>query len=170
MPLDRANFVFGAITVVAGALGTIIGGALGDRARTKDWGDANTDYNEARGYLRVSAWGAVVAAPAAFLSFLTQNTTAFFVAVFVCEVALFVSTSPINAALLRSVPEHRRASAMALTIFLIHLLGDLWSPPAVGILADHFPMRLAMMFLPVAIAVSGVYWWLRRPLTPARAT
>ena len=51
---------------------------------------------------------------------------------------------------------------MALTILLIHLLGDLWSPPLVGYLADLMPMRFAMMVLPVAIAASGVFWWLKK--------
>lgn len=163
MPLDHANFVFGSLTVVGGLVGTALGGWLGDRAAKRDWGESNPDLNSTRAFLRVSAWGAAVAAPAALLAFLATKPLHFFVAVFVCEVALFLSTSPVNAAILRSVPEHRRASAMALTILLIHLLGDLWSPPLVGYLADLMPMRFAMMVLPVAIAASGVFWWLKKP-------
>ncbi len=163
MPLDRANFIFGALTVVGGATGTALGGVIGDRASRRDWGESNRDLGAARAFLRVSAWGSFIAAPAAVAAFMATSSTGFFVAVFVCEVALFLSTSPINAAILRSVPEHRRASAMALTILMIHLFGDLWSPPAVGRLADVLGMRAAMMLLPFAIGASGIFWWLRRP-------
>jgi hypothetical protein len=51
---------------------------------------------------------------------------------------------------------------MALAIFSIHLFGDLWSPPLVGVLSDHMPPRLAMLTLAVAIGLSGYLWWPRR--------
>jgi hypothetical protein len=45
------------------------------------------------------------------------------------------------------------------------MFGDLWSPPAVGLLADHLPkiepflpMQLPMMLLPVAVFVSALIW------------
>lgn len=170
LPLDTANFKFGSLTVLGGAVGTWLGGMWGDRASAKDWGEPDSERNRVRGFLRVCAWGSWIAAPAALACFLVRDTTVFFVFVFVCEVGLFLSTSPINAAILRAVPEHRRASAMALTILLIHLLGDLWSPPAVGALADHVPMRFALLVLPVAIAVSGFFWWLSRPAPEAAAS
>ena len=83
----------------------------------------------------------------------------FFVAFFFCEVAVFLSTSPINAAVLEAVPPTIRASAMALCIFGIHILGDLWSPPGVGVLADVVSMPVAMLVLPVAILASALVWW-----------
>jgi hypothetical protein len=53
---------------------------------------------------------------------------------------------------------------MAVCIFGIHVLGDLWSPPGVGALADLLSMRTAMLVLPVAILASALIWW-----TPKRA-
>ena len=66
------------------------------------------------------------------------------------------------AAVLRAVPTALRASAMALSIFSIHVFGDLWSPPLVGRIADHVPIEFAMMILPIAIAASAFLWWPRR--------
>ena len=60
------------------------------------------------------------------------------------------------------VPPELRASAMAVSIFAIHLLGDLWSKPFVGMLIDHWAVEVAMMTLPVAIAVSAFIWWPRK--------
>ena len=46
-----------------------------------------------------------------------------------------------------------------MSIFAIHVLGDLWSPPGVGVLADLVPMPLAMLTLPAAVALSALGWW-----------
>ena len=51
---------------------------------------------------------------------------------------------------------------MAVSIFAIHLLGDLWSKPFVGMLIDHWAVEVAMMTLPVAIAASALIWWPRK--------
>jgi hypothetical protein len=60
---------------------------------------------------------------------------------------------------------------MAASIFAIHLLGDLISPPMIGGLSDALHdshafcsgargLQLGMYLLPAAVAISGVFWWL----------
>ncbi|MBL8607826.1 MAG: MFS transporter [Myxococcales bacterium] len=187
--LSTANFFFGLITVLAGAAGTAIGGAWADRAQaglpradTAKPPEGEAPYRdespERQGeridraevvrnklavnvLLRVCAIGAAVGAPLAALCFLSPAPKAFFGVAAVCEVFLFLSTSPINAVILRAVPPQLRASAMALSIFAIHLFGDLWSPALVGLLADHLPVAIAMMALPAFIALSAFLWWPR---------
>jgi MFS family permease len=165
MALDKANFMFGALTVVGGALGTALGGWLGDRwaraAAVKSGAKTPEEIDHAFviANLRVCALSSLLATPAAVACFLSPTPTIFFISTFVCELGLFISMSPINAVILRSVPAALRAGAMALSIFAIHLLGDLWSPPLTGLLADHAPIQWAMMILPVAIAASGVIWF-----------
>jgi MFS family permease len=185
MSLAKANFVFGVVTVVGGAIGTAVGGFFADRrtrrvlreleTETRETGgpyredrvpaaadlDAERDRRVAAASLRVCAIGTAIAAPLALVCFLAPSSNAFFVTVFFCEVALFATTSPINVVTLRSVPAEARARAMALSIFAIHLLGDLWSPPFVGLLADHLPIAMAMQSLPVAIAIGAALWWVR---------
>jgi predicted MFS family arabinose efflux permease len=112
--------------------------------------------------LRICAIGSAIGAPIAVACFLAPSPLVFFVLVFFCILALFLGTSPINAVVLRSVPPEVRASAMAVSIFAIHLLGDLWSKPLVGILIDHWPIELAMLTLPVGVAVSSLLWWPRK--------
>ena len=60
------------------------------------------------------------------------------------------------------------AGAVALAIFLIHMAGDLWSPPLVGAIADVAPMRLAMLILPAAFFVAAKAWWVK-PGAPSQA-
>ncbi len=181
--LSKANFRFGLLTVVGGAIGTFVGGALSDRMQKKavagipkDPLEGEVGYRESaakaeteshvtrtevQALLKLCAIGSLIGAPLAAFCFLSPTANGFFGGALFCETALFLSTSPINAVILKSVPHHLRASAMALSIFSIHLFGDLWSPPFVGVLSDHFPPRYAMLFVAFAIGVSGFLWWPR---------
>jgi MFS transporter, Spinster family, sphingosine-1-phosphate transporter len=157
MDLSAANKGMGAVTVLSGAIGTALGGVWSDRgtrALAKDDHDGR-----ARVYLRICALSAAVAAPLAAVSMFVPTPGVFFPLFFLAETAIFVSTSPINAVLLETVPVALRATGMAASIFAIHAFGDLWSPPGVGVLADHMPMSFAMLALSVAIALSAVGWW-----------
>jgi MFS family permease len=168
-PLGKASFTFGIVTVVTGLIGTLVGGALGDRAtraRRAQRPDEGEDASSVRANLRLCAITAIIGTPAGAAAFLARTPTEFYAGIFVSELLLFASTSPINVVLLRSVPPAVRASAMALSIFAIHLLGDLWSPPLVGLLADHIPIALAAQLLPLAVVVAAIAWWLPET-TPA---
>jgi MFS family permease len=165
LPVSQASTTFGGILVVSGGLGTWLGGSWADRwtARTTAPGDA---HGAARIDLRVCAITGAIAAPLAAAAFWAPTAKTFFACSFVCEIAAFASTSPVNAAILRSVPSELRASAMALSIFGIHLLGDLWSPLVLGALRDLLPPAVAMMGVPIALAVSAALWF---PKDRARA-
>ncbi|MDQ3336384.1 MAG: MFS transporter [Myxococcota bacterium] len=167
--LSSANFYFGIITVVGGALGTVIGGRMADRAlRGLPTIPADADETHpanraaANAQLFVCAVGVAIAFPLAAAAFLAPNYWMFFALAFVAEVGLFMSTAPINAILLRTAPAVMRASAMAVAIFAIHLFGDLWSPSLVGLFLDHLPLALAMMALPFGFAIATIVWWPRK--------
>jgi predicted MFS family arabinose efflux permease len=151
MDLHTADFWFGAVLVVAGLLATFVGGWLGDRWPGQD---------RARANLRVCAVTCAAAVPLSAACLAAGSPLAFFVAIFFAEFALFLSTSPINVALLQSVPLELRASAMAGSIFAIHLLGDMISPPLVGAISDAtHSLATGMWLLPVAIAIGALTWW-----------
>jgi MFS family permease len=171
LPLHTADFWVGTLTVVAGAIGTIVGGRLADRAIASGGTSEAPDHDSPANrraigrLLKICAIGVTIAAPLAVLAFAAPSPVPFFALIFGVEVGLFLSTAPVNAILLRSVPPALRASAMALAIFAIHLLGDLWSPPGIGLLQDVAPIVLAMMALPVLVAVAAWTWWPRRAET-----
>lgn len=162
MELAKADFGFGVVAVVAGIIGTILGGTIADRGLR-----GATEETRVRAYLRYSAVTTAIAVPFAVLTIIASTPTLFFVAIFACELALFASTSPINAVILGSVPVHLRATAMAASIFMIHALGDFLSPPMIGLVADHASLRVGLVMLPIAIALGALWWWqgARKPLT-----
>jgi predicted MFS family arabinose efflux permease len=159
-PLGEGNLVFGGITAVTGLVGTAVGGLLADRVPGSD---------RVRASLRVCAWSSALAAPLALGSLLAGSATTFLVLLGLAEFVIFVSTSPTNAAVLDAVPTMMRANAMAASIFVIHLLGDLISPPAIGAVSDALHdaqgactgargLTIGMYLLPAALALSAVFW------------
>jgi len=158
LDLAVANFRFGLITVVAGVLATLVGGAWADAVERKV-GASGGEAASLRGLLRICALASAVGAPLAVVCFLSPSAGGFFAGISACIFSLFLITSPVNAICLRAVPSELRASAMALMVLAPHLLGDLWSPAAVGLLADHLPIQVAMLFLPIAVALSAIVWW-----------
>jgi len=78
----------------------------------------------------------------------------FFLVAGFCEVGLFMSASPINAIMLRTARSTCGRARWPWGSSRCHLLGDLWSPPLVGLFIDSLPIVLAMMALPVAFAIA----------------
>lgn len=148
LELATADFLVGAVTVVAGLGGTFVGGYLGDRltARVRE------------GHLWLSGVSTLAAVVPAWLALTSSRPAAYQASFFVAEFLLFLSTGPINVVIVSAVPEGMRAMAMAVSIFVIHALGDAISPPMIGLLADARGLAQAVLTVPVAIAVSGAIW------------
>lgn len=144
--LTTATQFFGAVTVVAGITGTVFGGFLADL-----WQDKNR-----RSYFYVSAIGMLLAAPLAVASILIQSRIWVFPFVFLSIFFLFFNMSPLNAAIISVVRPRMRATAMALNILFIHLLGDAVSTWAIGKVSDATEsLTLGILIGPAAILVGG---------------
>lgn len=156
LPLDRANAVFGGMTVVSGLIGTFLGGWLGDvlLRRTK------------KAYLLVSGWGMLLAVPAVYVGLTAEEPAVFLPAIFLAEVLVFLNTGPANAVLVSVVLPEIRATAIALSIFVFHLLGDVPSPILIGRVSDWTgSLESALMITSAAMALSGLlYLWGARTL------
>jgi MFS family permease len=150
LDLAHANTYFGAITVVAGIAGTLVGGWLGDLLQEK--------MN--RGYLLVSGWGFVIGAPLAVYALITPSVTTCLVAIFFAEFFLFLNTGPLNTVIINVTAPALRARAFAVNIFIIHALGDAVSPAALGWLSDYWGLRNALLITPVALLAASVFCFL----------
>ena len=150
VPPDEATVSFGAIVIVTGFFGTLVGGWLGDYSLKRS----------RQGYLWFSAVTTLAAAPVALLALTSPTPRIYYPAIVVAELLCFMSTGPINAAIVNMVSPLERASAMALSIFAIHLLGDVPSPPLIGHLAVTGSLERAVLVVPVALAIGGVIWLL----------
>ena len=71
----------------------------------------------------------------------------------------FLCTGPVNTLILETVPVNLRATAMAVSIFAIHLFGDMWSSKIVGFLSDQWSnLQRAVLILPGALGVALIFW------------
>jgi MFS family permease len=150
VPADEATAGFGAIVIVTGFFGTLAGGWLGDYCLKRS----------RQGYLWFSAITTLAAAPVALLALTSPAPHIYYPAIVIAELLCFMSTGPINAAIANIVSPLERASAMALSIFAIHLLGDVPSPPLIGHLAVAGSLGRAVLVVPVALAIGGIIWLL----------
>jgi hypothetical protein len=100
----------------------------------------------------------LAAAPCAYVVFTTGSTAVFWTFLVIAELLIFASGSPINAAVVSAVAPARWASAMALNVFVIHLLGDVPSPAIVGRISALTSVQEAVKIFPAAIVVAGMVW------------
>ena len=120
IPRSEATVSFGAIVVITGFVGTFVGGWLGDYC---------SRYSR-QAHLWLSAIATLVAAPFVWLALTTESHTLYLASMVWAQLCLFLSTGPINAAIVNLVAATERATAIALGAFVIHLLGDALPPPS----------------------------------------
>jgi MFS transporter, Spinster family, sphingosine-1-phosphate transporter len=146
----EATTWFGVIVIVTGFLGTFAGGWLGDYLLK----------HTRQAYLWFSGVVTLLAAPCALLALTASAPGRYYPAIVAAELLLFMSTGPINAAIVNIATPLERASAVALSMFAIHLLGDVPSPLLIGRVSDLSTLGEAVLIVPAAITVAGVVWLL----------
>lgn len=146
MSVLNASILFGGFTLVTGFAATLFGGWLGDRMLRRTH----------TAYYKVSAIGLALGVPAMLAAiYLTGN--AMYPSIFLAEFLLLVNTGPLNAAVVNSVSGRIRATAVAVNLFVIHLLGDASSPVLVGMISDKTgSLQLAFLAPVAAVAISVV--------------
>jgi MFS family permease len=142
--LQSANETFGVIIVVDGILASLAGGWLGDYLLRRS----------ASAYYSVSAVSMGLGVPVMIVA-LFSGGRMMLPAIWVAAFLLLLNTSPLNAAVINSVGAHIRATALAINIFMIHLLGDVPSPTLMGYIADRRSLQWAFICPVIAMIASS---------------
>jgi predicted MFS family arabinose efflux permease len=142
--LAGANFAFGIIIVVDGILASLAGGWLGDYLlrRMKS------------SYYLVSAASMLLGVPVMMVALFVRGPL-MIPAIGVAAFFLLLNTAPLNAAVINSVGGHIRATALAVNIFIIHILGDVPSPTMMGWVADKRSLQAAFILPVIAMGISS---------------
>lgn len=156
--LETANFDFGIIVVIDGILASLAGGWLGDvlLRRTKS------------AYYFVSAVSMAMGVPFMVVALFVPGRL-MLPAIGVAAFFLLFNTSPLNAAIINSAGAHIRATAIAVNIFIIHLLGDVPSPTMMGWVADKRSLQSAFTLPVIAMAISAAILFYGMRFAPAVA-
>ena len=150
LTLERAGKFFGLTMVGAGLGGTFLGGLAASAWRKRS----------PAGYAWLLGWSVAAAVPCAFLALISRNTPLAMALLSLTMFLLFLSMGPVNTLILETAPATLRASAMALSIFMIHLFGDLWSPKIVGEISQHSSLGRGVLILPLALIPAALLWLL----------
>jgi len=145
--LGLINTIFGGIVVIAGLTATLAGGLAGDKLRDRMPGS----------YFLVSGWAMFAGFPL-FIAALWAPMPWAWGFIFAAVFCLFFNTGPTNTVLANVTKPSVRASAFALNILIIHMLGDAISPPIIGYVADHSDLRTGFLVVSGMIVLSGVLW------------
>ena len=130
MKQGSANLIFGGITAFTGLVGTAAGGWLLERTKACA---AATPMEAAR----LSTMLMAASLPFCFTAFLVNSKWVFFIFLGLAELLIFAKEGPINSAMLWSVGEDLKPHAMAFSMLIAHLFGDIPSPPVLGYLLDQ---------------------------------
>ncbi len=122
----ESSQIVGAITVVDGIAGTLIGGWIAQR-----W--LRTNH---RALYLLSFWSVALTLPCGALVFFGPPTWSV-PSLFAAEFFLFLNTGPLNTAIVNSVSAPVRATAISLNLFIIHACGDTFSPQIIGAISDR---------------------------------
>ena len=143
--VSAAGTMFGLILAFDGIVASLLGGWLGDKLLPRFKG----------AYYLVSAISLALGVPTMVFA-LHSSGRPMELAILIAGFLLLLNTSPLNAAVINAVGPHTRAFALAVNIFIIHLLGDAFSPWIIGRLADHWPLHLALSSTSMALALSAI--------------
>ena len=142
--LQHANYLFGAIIAADGTIASLAGGWLGDRLlrRTRS------------AYYLVSAASMGLGIPIMAIALFNRGP-AMVPGIALAGFLLLLNTAPLNAAVINSVGGHIRATAIAANIFVIHFLGDAFSPWLIGKISDRSSLESGFISTVVATALSS---------------
>jgi sugar phosphate permease len=154
--LEAANFAFGIIIVIDGIVAALAGGWLGDYLlkRMKS------------SYYLVSAVSMLLGIPFMIVALFVQGPL-MIPAIAIAAFFLLLNTAPLNAAVINSVGAHIRATAIAVNIFIIHILGDVPSPTMMGWVADKRSLQSAFILPVIAMGVSSAILFFGMKFAPA---
>lgn len=127
--------IFGALIIVAGALGTLLGGFIGDRWQKKTQ----------NGYFYTTTLSYLIAFPFGLLAFLMTDKILFFTFLIISIMLVFMQNGPLNASVVNLTKLKERSMAFALNVFIIHALGDAMSPYLIGFVSDSFNLKIAVI-------------------------
>jgi MFS transporter, Spinster family, sphingosine-1-phosphate transporter len=142
--LLQANNLFGVILAVDGTVAALAGGWLGDRLlrRTRS------------AYYLVSAASMGLGIPVMMVALFNRGP-AMVPGIALAGFLLLLNTAPLNAAVINSVGSHIRATAIAMNLFVIHFLGDAFSPWLIGKVSDSSSLESGFISTVIATALSS---------------
>jgi MFS family permease len=162
LELQDVSYFYGAILLLGGVPGVLLGGMIGDRFGTKD----------RAAYARAPAIAFVIAVPLFAAGILSSSVTAAFLFFLVPQALAYVWLAPVITAVQHLVPPHMRATASASFLFINNLIGLGAGSFALGALSDGLTKRFGdealrysmLIGLALYLVAALLMWLAAKPL------
>jgi MFS family permease len=126
-PVEATKYL-GLTTLLASILGTLLGGWMSDHlARTNP-----------RALFVVPGVALIASVPFVLVAIYSRSLAWIYGGIFLSEALMFINTGPCNAVIANVVLPNMRATAYAVSTFVLHFLGDIWSPWLMGWVSEFF--------------------------------
>ena len=156
MSIEQSTKAIGVITFFCGILGTGFGGWALDYWKKK----SSRREQAVLASLEICVVFTSVSIVLGVLSILTRRPVPSLTLLALSDFFLFATSAPINACLLSVAPPSLRSLAMAMSILLMHLLGDLPSPFLLGWLTEVLggEVRVGLLCLLSWLCWTVMFW------------
>jgi predicted MFS family arabinose efflux permease len=141
----QARIFLGLIVLVGGGLGTAVSGLVGDRFARRHTGA----YSLLAGVSFLLAW------PCLLLGFTAQHPWVFLPATSLGAFFIFTCMPAVNTQIANVVSPAQRATAWALAVMILHLLGDTLSAPLFGFIQDRIGGQPAFLRFSCAVLLAA---------------
>jgi MFS transporter, Spinster family, sphingosine-1-phosphate transporter len=146
LTLKEANILMAVVTTVAGGLGTLGGGFLGDWLFRRN----------PRAHLWISGLGVALALPFGALAIFAVNPWIYKTSLCIAVFLLFLNPGLLTTLIVSVAGPARRAIAVACNIIVIHFIGDVPSPFLIGWVADLAGLQWGVSLALVALTLSAI--------------
>lgn len=145
LSLKDANVTMALATTIAGGFGTLAGGLSGD------W----LFRRSRRAHLWIGGLGILTALPFSAAAVFSPNPLIYKTGLFIAVFLLFLNPGVLTTVIVSVAGASRRATALALNIIIIHIIGDVPSPFLIGWLSDVANLQYGVSLALVALAGSA---------------
>ena len=134
MPIGQIGLALGVVIGISGAIGTFAGGVIADKAAQKD----------TRAYFSVPAIAMLAAAPFFLTALLVENTVISLICLAIPTGLNSLWYGPIYACVQGVVAPRLRATAVAIMLFIVNLIGLGLGPVVLGVVSDSFAVGMGL--------------------------
>ncbi len=157
MKREEALITLGVMALIAGALGNSLSGVIGD------WLDKRTEG----AYALLAGIGFLAGWPCLLVGFFAEERWVFLPALTLGCFFYFLCMPAVNTQIANVASPSQRATAWALAVFILHLLGDTLAPPVFGWVSDRIPRALAFSIFSVSLVFAGICCLIAARTAPA---
>lgn len=165
MTNEEATLTLGVIALVAGGLGNMLSGVIGDRLAKK---------GVAGPYALLAGAAFALGLPCLLAGFLAGSKAIAMVSLGAGAFFYFLCMPAVNTQIANATRPAERASAYALAVFILHLLGDTGANPAFGAVSDGLGSKqkafLIFSFFLLPASIACFFASRRAPADEARAS